>query len=119
VVVAVGLMLVEPLVDVDVNVPGVMAIVDAPVAAQLSALLVPEFMLVGFAVKEVIVGTEPFPVSEVDPQPTSPMQPNRMMMTISARRSGPESLSPGKLSLLLQNELVESMRECLRCRWLH
>src|SRR5208282_3694455 len=102
-------MLVEPLADVDVNVPGVMAIVDAPVAAQLSALLVPEFMLVGFAVKEVIVGAEPFPVGEVEPQLTSPMQPNRMTMRISARRSGPESLSPGKLSLLLQNKLVKSI----------
>ena len=51
---------VEPLADVDVNVPGVMARLVAPADAQLSALLVPEFMLVGFAVKEVIVGIGAF-----------------------------------------------------------
>ena len=55
-VVAVGLTLVEPLAAVDVNVPGVMAILVAPVVAQLSVLLEPEVMLVGLAVKELIVG---------------------------------------------------------------
>jgi hypothetical protein len=81
VVVAVGLMLVEPLADVDVNVPGIMAILVAPVVAQLSVLFVPEFTVKGFAVKELIVGTDPFPEDEVDvlvPQPTSPTQINRM-----------------------------------------
>jgi hypothetical protein len=47
-------MLVEPLADVDVNVPGVMATLVAPATDQLSVLLVPELMLVGFAAKEVI-----------------------------------------------------------------
>jgi hypothetical protein len=56
VVVAVGLTLVEPLADVEVNVPGVMAILVAPVVAQLSVLLEPELMLVGLAVKELMVG---------------------------------------------------------------
>jgi hypothetical protein len=60
VVVAVGFMLVEPLDDVDVNVPGVIAMLVAPAAAQLSVLLVPESMLVGSAAKDVIVGTELF-----------------------------------------------------------
>ena len=55
-VVAVGLMLVEPLAAVDVNVPGVMPILVAAVVAQLSVLLEPEVMLVGLAVKELIVG---------------------------------------------------------------
>ena len=55
-VVAVGLTLVEPLADVDVNVPGVMAMLVTPVVAQLSVLLEPEVILVGFAVKESIVG---------------------------------------------------------------
>jgi len=98
VVVAVGLTFVEPLADVDVNVPGVMAIVVAPVAAQLSALLAPEFMVVGFAAKEVIVGTEPVPgeLCEVEPQPTSPMQANRM--TARAQGSRRASLSPRVLS---------------------
>jgi hypothetical protein len=39
-------------------------------------------MLVGSAVKEVIVGTEPFPEGALDeviePQPASPAQVNRM-----------------------------------------
>jgi hypothetical protein len=56
VVVAVGLTLVEPLGDVEVNVPGVMAILAAPVVAQLSVLLEPEAMLAGLAVKELMVG---------------------------------------------------------------
>jgi len=102
VVVAVGLMLVEPLADVDMNVPGAMARLVAPAAAQLSVLLVPEFMLVGFAVKEVIVGTEPFPGDELDelePQPASPRQADRMRT--SAQRCNPEELSPRKLSIFL------------------
>jgi len=79
VVVAVGLMLVEPLADVDVNVPGVMAILVAPVAAQLNVLLVPELTLVGFAAKEVIVGAEPFSEGplEAPPQAASPTQANK------------------------------------------
>lgn len=56
VVVAVGLTLVEPLADVDVKVPGVMAMLAASVAAQLSVLLEPEVILVGLAVKESMVG---------------------------------------------------------------
>ena len=102
----VGLMLVEPLADGDVNVPGVMAILVAPVAAQLSVLLAPEFMLVGFAVNEVIVGTEPFPEDELTPQPASATQANRRR---TSARSRPEELIPRALSLFLQNELVESI----------
>jgi hypothetical protein len=56
VVVAVGLTLVEPLADADVNPPGVMAILVAPVVAQLSVLLDPEVIVVGLAVKELIAG---------------------------------------------------------------
>jgi len=41
---------------VDVNVPGVMARLVAPVVAQLNVLLEPEVMLVGLAVKELIAG---------------------------------------------------------------
>lgn len=111
-VVAAGLILVEPLTDVDVNVPGVMAILVASVTAQLSVLLVPERMLVGSAVKEVIVGTEPFPggaLDEViDPQPASPAQANRMRT--SEERSSPAEWSPGELRLFLEDESVESIR---------
>jgi hypothetical protein len=56
VVVAVGLTLVEPLANVDVNVPGVMPILVAPAVVQLSVLLEPEVMLVGLAVNELMVG---------------------------------------------------------------
>jgi hypothetical protein len=62
VVVAVGLTLVEPFADADVNVPGVMAILVVPAAAQLNVLLEPEVILVGLAVKELIVGV---PVPDV------------------------------------------------------
>jgi hypothetical protein len=41
---------------VEVKVPGVMAMLVAPVVAQLSELLEPEAMLAGFAVKDVMVG---------------------------------------------------------------
>jgi hypothetical protein len=96
-------MLVEPLADVDVNVPGVMAILVAPAAAQLSVLIVPEFMLVGFAAKDVIVGAEPFPAGELDevvaPQPARPTQANRVNPV--AQRASPEELSPRDQSLFL------------------
>ena len=55
-VVAVGLTLVEPLADVEVNVPGVMASLLVPVVTQLSVLLEPEVILEGLAVKELISG---------------------------------------------------------------
>jgi len=65
-VVAVGLTFVEPLADVDVNVPGVMAMEFAPFVAQFSVVLAPEFMLAGFAVKDMTVGTEPLPGGWLD-----------------------------------------------------
>ena len=69
-----GLTLVEPLADVEVNVPGVMAIVVAPAVVQLRVLLAPEPMAAGSAAKETTVGAEPLPEDELDepPQPTSP-----------------------------------------------
>jgi len=51
-----GLTGVEPLAEVDVNVPGVMAMLVAPVTAQINALLDPAVMLGGFAEKDVITG---------------------------------------------------------------
>ena len=70
--VAVGLTLVEPLADVEVNVPGVMASLLAPVVTQLSVLLEPEVIPVGLAVKELITGllaefTVTVSVDEVEP----------------------------------------------------
>jgi hypothetical protein len=104
-------MLVEPLDDVDLNVPGVMAMLVAPDAAQLSVLLVPESMLVGSAAKDVIVGTELFSEAEpdefVEPQATSPAQANRI--STSEQTFSPEKSRPGKLRSFRQDELVESM----------
>jgi len=59
VVVAVGLTLVDPLADVEMNVPGVMATDVAPLVDQLRVLLVPELMVLGLAVKELMVGVLP------------------------------------------------------------
>jgi hypothetical protein len=112
VVVAVGLTLVEPLAWVDVNVPGVMATLVAPLVTQLSVLLAPAFRLVGFAVKEVIAGTEPFPEDwfdeNVEPQPASPAQASRM--STAAQKSGSKERSPRNLRLFLPNEIAEAMR---------
>ena len=111
-VVAVGLTLVEPLANVDVNVPGVMAILVAPAVAQLSVLLVPEFMLVGVAVKEVIAGPESVPENEFDCiaelQPASPTQANRI--STIAHGSCPETRSPRVPSPILQIEPTGYMR---------
>ena len=85
-VVTVGFIVVEPLADVEVKVPGVMAILVAPAATQLSVLLVPEFMLVGFATKDVIIGPDPFDdeFDELEPQPSSPS--NKMRSTAQRPR---------------------------------
>jgi hypothetical protein len=92
-VVTVGLTLTEPLADEGKYAPGVMVRLVAPAVDQVNVLLVPEFMVVGFAVKEVIAGTEPFAEGElVDvPQPASPIQMDRM--TINAQKPCPDELS--------------------------
>jgi hypothetical protein len=109
VVVAVGLTFIDPVADVDVNVPGVMAILVAPAVAQLSVLLAPEFMPVGLAAKELIVGSERIAGDEFEePQSTSPRQAKRMR--INAQRFDREELSSRQLNLFRPNELVESMR---------
>jgi hypothetical protein len=113
VVVIVGLVLVEPLAAVDVNVPGVMAILVAPVAAQLNVLLVPEFMLVGFAVNEAIVGVDPFSEDVLDgfvvPQPGSP--PQAIRIRTSKQISSPDESRSREARRFPQTELVESMRD--------
>jgi hypothetical protein len=58
-VVAVGLTLVDPLAEVEVNEPGVIEMLVAPVVVQLNALLEPEEMVVGLALKELIAGLLP------------------------------------------------------------
>ena len=51
-----GLTLVEPVAEVDVKVPGVMARLVAPDVVQLSVVLEPAAIVVGLAVKELMVG---------------------------------------------------------------
>ena len=81
-VVAVGLTLVEPVADVDVKVPGAMAILVAPTTIQLKVLLLPEVMLVGSAVKEAIVGAEIVAGGGVvEPQLVSPTTTSRIRIT--------------------------------------
>ena len=60
-VVAVGLTLVDPLAAVEVNNPGVIARLVAPLAAQLKVLLLPDVILEGEALNELIVGLLPVP----------------------------------------------------------
>ncbi|HXX00483.1 MAG TPA: hypothetical protein VEJ00_04660 [Candidatus Acidoferrales bacterium] len=70
---------VDPLADVEVNVPGVMAMVVAPLVAQVSVLLAPELIPAGLAVKEVIAGIVAlFGAALDEPQPDKPAQINRM-----------------------------------------
>jgi len=87
VVVAVGFTLVEPLADVEVNVPGEMEILVAPVVVQLKVLLAPELIAVGFAVKEEIAGIvgELFTEDELTPpQPASARQASNMTTSAAA-----------------------------------
>jgi hypothetical protein len=82
VVVAVGLTVVEPLADEELKLPGEIEIAVAPLVAQLRVAFAPEFMLVGFAAKEVTEGTEPefdgeFGVLVVLPQPARPTQTSK------------------------------------------
>lgn len=59
--VVVGLTVVEPLADVEVNVPGVIAIVVAPLVVQLNVLLSPEGIAAGLAINVATVGAVPPP----------------------------------------------------------
>ena len=54
--VAVGLTVVDPMAAVEVNVPGAIAIVAALAVVQLSVLLAPLAMLMGFAANVAIAG---------------------------------------------------------------
>jgi hypothetical protein len=100
VVVAVGLALVEPLADVELNAPGEIEIVVAPLVVQLSVVLVPELMVAGLAANDAIDGMEPLPggvltVVAVPAQLLKPKQASKM--TTSARKSKREEWHPQKL----------------------
>jgi hypothetical protein len=62
VVVDAGLTLVEPLADAEVKVPGVMAMLAAPVVTQWRALAEPELTALGVAVNDVMLGFAKFTV---------------------------------------------------------
>ena len=55
-VVVPGLTLVEPLAEFEVNVPGVITMLVAPLVAHANVLLEPALTLVGLAVKELMAG---------------------------------------------------------------
>jgi hypothetical protein len=89
-VVVAGITFVDPFADAEVNVPGVMAIVEAPLVDQASMLLAPELIPEGLAVKEAIAGIVPLSGAGLDePQPEKPAHTNRM-------RAAAQSLGPRK-----------------------
>lgn len=89
-VVAVGLTLFVPVAALEVKLPGVMAMLVAPVTAQLKVLL-PDEMLVGSAEKEAIAGAEPFGAGGVvEPQPVSPTKINPISRICDHRNSAEE-----------------------------
>jgi hypothetical protein len=112
VVATVGFTIIEPFANADVNVPGVMAMLAAPLVVQLNVVLAPELMLVGFAVKEMIAGDWPASGIEVievnELQATSPAKTKEMR--IGEQSPGREEIGPEKSSLLPQEERVECMR---------
>lgn len=76
----VGLTLIDPVAEVEVNVPGVMATLVAPEVVQLNVLLAPELMPVGLAANAEIVGLDPLVEDEPDvaPHSISPRQARRI-----------------------------------------
>lgn len=78
-VVSVGLTLVDPLAAVDVNVPGTIEMLAAPLVTQLSLLLCPLVMLDGLAVNELIVG---FVVARA-----TPLRPTQASKVSSMRKA--------------------------------
>jgi hypothetical protein len=108
VVVDVGLTLVEPFADTEVNVPGVTATLAAPVVTQLSVLPEPDLMLAGLAVKDVTAGAEPVCGLVVDgsgllvepPQPVAPADTKRA-------RAAARSPSPVRTELTFFRLAVE------------
>jgi hypothetical protein len=95
-----------------VKVPGVMAILVAPVAAQLNVLLLPEFILAGAAVKDVITGTEPLPVGDfVRVAPVHPASDaHARRVRASAIRLNLEEFTPRVMDSLSQHKSGKPMR---------
>ena len=91
----VGLTLVDPVAEVELNVPGEIEIVVAPLVVHFSVLLVPVVTLVGLAAKDVIEGAVPVPVVfvvvEALPQPDKPTHASKISAsrTQKSRRKQP------------------------------
>ena len=115
VVVDVGLTLAEPLADADVSVPGVTAMLVAPVVTQLSVLAEPEFIPAGFAANDLIAGADPVGglvtvasgLLVEPPQPVTPIHASRARIT--AQWASPAELRV-ELTARLTREGGESKR---------
>jgi hypothetical protein len=109
VVVVVGLTLVDPVATVELNVPGEIEIVVAPLVIQFSVLLVPVVTLVGLAAKDVIEGAAPVPlvfvVVEAVPQPDKRTHASKISAN-RAQKSPRERL--GRALKLLPRKQLES-----------
>lgn len=108
--VAAGLTFVEPLADVEVNVPGVTATLVAPETDQLKALLEPETMLAGFAAKEPMCGAEfccPGMVWEVAEPAQAARAAQQTFAQTSAKAASHEDAPAGEPSLLPRDGVGE------------
>jgi len=113
-VVDAGVTLVEPFADVDVSVPGVIAMLVAPIVAQVSVLLEPDLMLAGLAAKDVTVGAEPVTGMTVGSgllvEPPQPVRPVHARKT----RATAHSASPPQLRAKLASSPAEKVGEAKR-----
>ena len=77
----------EPVAAVEVKDPGVIAMVVAPLVAQLKEALAPELIAVGFAEKEEIAGTDPCPCGDMVEQPANAAQARKIRSPTPRGRS--------------------------------
>jgi hypothetical protein len=116
-----------------VSVPGVIAMLVAPIVAQVSVLLDPDLMLAGLAAKDVTVGAEPVTgmvvvgsgLLDEPPHPVRPVHARRTRAT--AQRASPPGLR-AKLAPSPAEKVRESKRHpsiattfivIARLRWAH
>ena len=115
------------------SVPGVIAMLVAPIVAQVSVLLDPDLMLAGLAAKDVTVGAEPVTgmvvvgsgLLDEPPHPVRPVHARRTRAT--AQRASPPGLR-AKLAPSPAEKVRESKRHpsiattfivIARLRWAH
>jgi hypothetical protein len=106
---------VEPFADADVKLPGVIAMLFAPVVTQLSVLPKPALMLCGLAVKEATFGAEGGMGSVVvgpgllvePPQPVRPVAHSKTKAP--AQNAGPEEVR-AKPTVSPTEKVVEAKR---------